>query len=554
MKKTMKAVMFAGSLLLIILCGCGKTLGDQNSAVDTENNENSGIAVITAPASDTGDTKTQKKPADDKNTEENGEEATLQKEPDYSGIATKSNGAGVSVHDPSIEVFDGKYYIYGSHMTCAVSEDMAAWKWLGKSYGSKNSVYGAIFDNKEAYAYSGLKTSVIPTDDGNIHVWAPDVIYNKAMQKYVMYFCMSSTWNASNLCFATADSPEGPFEWQGALIYSGFSSQNISSTNVLDYVTPEWATRYTAGGYNYRKYPNAIDPTIFYDADGRMWMVYGSWSGGIFLLEIDEKTGLVIHPEADEEGNVDPYFGKKLAGGNHRSIEGPYIHYEEDTGYYYLYVSYGGLTRTGGYQIRVLRSENVDGPYVDPQGNTLMDRAVHSEYGLKLSGNYFLPSQKDAYMATGGQSLFKDTDGKTYICYHARFESKGEYHEPVVKQVLYNEEGWPCLLPYKTLKETVSEIGYAADEIAGDYYFVDQGFAIDSKVAQPLMIRLNKDGSITGAFSGNWSIKDGSYHMHFTVDGKDFSGVFCKQKDMAGTEVMTFSAGGGLESVYGVKY
>ena len=33
MKKTMKAVMFAGSLLLIILCGCGKTLGDQNSAV-----------------------------------------------------------------------------------------------------------------------------------------------------------------------------------------------------------------------------------------------------------------------------------------------------------------------------------------------------------------------------------------------------------------------------------------------------------------------------------------------------------------------------------------
>ncbi|MBP5250149.1 MAG: arabinan endo-1,5-alpha-L-arabinosidase, partial [Lachnospiraceae bacterium] len=107
---------------------------------------------------------------------------------------------------------------------------------------------------------------------------------------------------------------------------------------------------------------------------------------------------------------------------------------------------------------------------------------------------------------------------------------------------------------YKTSKETVSETGYAVDEIAGDYYFVDQGSAIDSKVAQPLMIRLNKDGSITGAFSGNWSIKDGSYQMHITVDGKDFSGVFCKQKDMTGVEVMTFSAVGGLESVYGVKY
>ncbi len=32
-----------------------------------------------------------------------------------------------------------------------------------------------------------------------------------------------------------------------------------------------------------------------------MWMVYGSWSGGIFLLEIDEKTGLVIHPKEDEK-------------------------------------------------------------------------------------------------------------------------------------------------------------------------------------------------------------------------------------------------------------
>ena len=27
-----------------------------------------------------------------------------------------------------------------------------------------------------------------------------------------------------------------------------------------------------------------FDPTVFFDADGRFWMVYGSWSGGIFLL------------------------------------------------------------------------------------------------------------------------------------------------------------------------------------------------------------------------------------------------------------------------------
>lgn len=100
----------------------------------------------------------------------------------------------------------------------------------------------------------------------------------------------------------------------GALIYSGFNRKTISGTDVLDYVDEDYAYKnYIKGAqYNYEDYPNAIDPTVFYDADGRMWMVYGSWSGGIFLLEIDKTTGLVIHPEADKANNVDPYYGKRL--------------------------------------------------------------------------------------------------------------------------------------------------------------------------------------------------------------------------------------------------
>lgn len=69
----------------------------------------------------------------------------------------------------------------------------------------------------------------------------------------------------------------------------------------------------------------------------------------------------MIHPEADEEHNVDAYYGKKLLGGGHKSIEAPYILYDEATDYYYLYVSYGTLTSSGGYQVRVFRSKTVDG-------------------------------------------------------------------------------------------------------------------------------------------------------------------------------------------------
>ncbi len=61
--------------------------------------------------------------------------------------------------------------------------------------------------------------------------------------------------------------------------------------------------------------------------------MYGSWSGGIFLLELDSETGEVIHPELNEEEGVDPYFGKRLIGGGHNSIEGPYIIYDEKTDY-----------------------------------------------------------------------------------------------------------------------------------------------------------------------------------------------------------------------------
>lgn len=42
----------------------------------------------------------------------------------YDGIATAKIEAGASVHDPSIVKVDGKYYIFGSHMSTAVSDDL----------------------------------------------------------------------------------------------------------------------------------------------------------------------------------------------------------------------------------------------------------------------------------------------------------------------------------------------------------------------------------------------------------------------------------------------
>lgn len=491
------------------------------------------------------------------------------KEPDYdftvdmSGIATKDiSSPSVSVHDPSILRVGDTYYIYGSHMDSARSTDLVTWKRMSAGINKGNVIFGGIYDKyDEAFAFAGSPTSAVPTDDANRggeHVWAPDVKYNEKMGKYVMYYCTSSTWNASNLCYATCDTPDGRFEWQGAFIFSGFNKDTIQYTDVLDYVSEDYAYEHyitDKNEYNFNDCPNAIDPTLFTDADGNQWLVYGSWSGGIFLLEVDEETGKVIHPEADPENDVDPYFGKRLVGGGHESMEAPYILYDEGTGYYYLFVSYGSLTRTGGYQIRVFRSEKPDGEYVDMYDRNLGSNLNNSMFALKLSGNYMLPSLPRAYMATGHNSAFIDNDGKHYIVYHTRFDNGTEAHSPRVHQFLFNADGWPCMLPYQTQGETVSETGYSEDEVAGRYYFINQGTKIDATIAQPEIIYLNKGGKVKTEFDeGTWTMEKGTPYVTITIGNKEYKGVFCAMKDEAGTDVMTFSAVGSNESIWGVLY
>ncbi len=514
------------------------------------------------PQETTGDVQESQKEQETQTVEETQTQEQVERpvlEVSYDGIATGTVNARVSVHDPSIIKADGKYYIFGSHMVGASTDNLRSWTRLGNGYTETNTIYGNLYeDGLGVFDYAGNGNSLIKTDDGGTHVWAPDPIYNEETGLYYLYYCTTSTWNASNLCYGVSESVEGPYEWQGALIYSGFTEETIGATDVYDYVSEEYAAEnyLTLGGtYEFEKWPNAIDPSVFYDEDGRLWMVYGSWSGGMFLLELDEKTGQVIHPEADPENNVDPYFGKKLIGGGHKSIEGPYILYDDVSGYYYLFVSYGALTREGGYQIRVFRSETVDGEYVDMNGNYPNNNGNHSYYGLKLSGNYFMPSLKRAYMATGHNSAFIDDDGKMYIVYHTRFDDGTEGHSPRVKQFFLNEEGWPCMLPYATNGETISEAGYGMEQVVGEYYLINQGMDISASIAEPIKVVLEEDGTLWGNdIEGSWKMTDGTYYMHFSYDEKDYSGVFCEMLDEAGTKVMTFTAVGSNQSVWAVKY
>lgn len=466
-----------------------------------------------------------------------------------------SFSAGASVHDPSIYEENSTYYIFGSHMEAAKSDDLREWKSFASGVSQNNHLFNNLFDEpRKAFEFVGKN------EEGGYSVWAPDVIYNKKTGKYMMYFCTTSTYKRSSICFATADTPEGPYTFQDTILHSGFRTADMKNKEKIFGKEDFNMRKYMlSGDYNNLQWPNALDPSVFYDEDDRMWMVYGSWSGGIFILEIDQETGYPIFPEEDEKNEIDGYYGKHLIGGMHLSCEGPYVLYDKEDGYYYLFVSYGGLNADGGYQIRLYRSERPDGPYLDYSGGTFsMGVDDHSKYGLKMMGNYTFPSLPYSYMSPGHNSAFVDKDGKMYIVYHQRFSNMGEIHEPRVHQIFKNQDGWLVAAPFATQGEELREKKTGKKDIAGSYYYVNHGTDISSEVHEAEKIQLTSAGKIRNSSDksiGEFVTEGNSPYIALNINGEEYKGVLVDMKDEAGNPVLCFTAAGNNnQSIWGVKY
>lgn len=487
----------------------------------------------------------------------------------------------VSVHDPSIAVAkDGTYYAFGSHIDAASSKDLITWQTFTNGYTTPNNkIFGNLATNlAEPFKWAGDHDC----DATNYSVWAPDVFWNPEYDNgngtkgaYMMYFCTTSTYCRSVIAFATSQNIEGPYTYKKSLIYSGFTKETAydagskinkkyTNTNIPGLgigINEKWFAG--TQGYNTEYAPNAIDPTVFEDKNGKLWMTYGSWSGGIFILEVNPVTGDVIHPAKAEEvsGNriVDRYFGTRIAGGYTVSGEGPYILYDKDSDYYYLYVSYEGLAADQGYNMRLFRSKNPDGPYTDAAGHqaALSGKVNHDNIGVKVMGNYELPYIWASYRSPGHNSAFIDEKtGKRYLIYHTRFEGAGVFHALRVHQQFLNEKGWPVTAPYAYDGETIAAKGYSTDEIVGEYAYINHGTASDgANIKKYQDIVLNKNGTITGAATGTWKEKTGTYYADFVIGGVTYSGVFLKQaKETNKEQILTFTAiGTNNQTIFGVR-
>lgn len=542
--------------------------------------------------------------------------------------ATQTITGRIAVHDPSIvmdvtgsNANNPLYYIYGSHLGRAktyATGNYQIWntfKTGEENAGTRNSLFadvnGKLVNFKDAYStqlvkkVKNYKGEEVDFPNFDAHAWqakgnnvkgmqwAPDVIYNKTMKKWCMYMSLNGdNWCSTIVCFIS-DDLEGPWIYQGPVVCSGFSgryahngfaaSGDWKNTDLAiatgctslpqRYNTDEWSP------YG----PNCIDPCVFYDDDDNLWMSYGSWFAGIFMIKLDKENGLrdytYTYPyqvkgvtttagAADANATSDPYFGKKIAGGWGVSGEASYI--QKVGKYYYLFMSYGGLTAAGGYQIRVFRSEKPDGPYKDCLTSTGIE-AMYGKYilnfggdakrdeGVKLFGNYQWETMPNAELAQGHNSAIVDHKGRALIVYHTRFLNRDEEHEVRVHQLFVNQDGWLVAAPYEFSGETYTDNDiatqqlYDATEVAGDYQIIAHPYRQNTAAMdyeKPVTIHLNADGSISGEYTGKWELVSGTSYINLTLKGVatanaevKFKGVLTEQTiDYTNIKALCFTA------------
>lgn len=258
--------------------------------------------------------------------------------------------------DPTVIRAGGKYYAYATqgrvdgkmlNIQVASSTDLQTWKIEGDALPQ---------------APSWAKTNF----------WAPHVLYDEILKKYVMFYSGESNADDTGKCLgvAYADKPEGPFVDKGTPLLCGEGFVNI-------------------------------DPMAFKDPETGKNLLY--WGSGFKPIKVQELTD---NWSAFKPGTVamDVVWPGKDKSYN-ALIEGAWVDYHDGT--YYMY--YSGDNCCGdkaNYAVMVARSDNAFGPFMrlgEVNGN----------------GSSVILEKDSIWLAPGHNSIVKDGKGRRLMVYHA---------------------------------------------------------------------------------------------------------------------------------------
>lgn len=294
----------------------------------------------------------------------------------FSGHAALALQGYPGAHDPSTMVKrNGVYHIWttGDQIYHMTSTDLINWQPAATVFA--------------AGSWPGWVGSYVPGFRGNF--WAPECVFMNG--KYYMYYSCSLGGRESAIGLAT--SPDlTTWTDQGMVVYSDLTSP--------------WG---------------AIDPAVFTDAQGKVWMAFGSHLTGNWLIQLDPATGKRIDSTIKNVAGAPVYCEN----------EASYV--MQHGGYYYLFYNKGiccaGSAST--YYVQMGRSASPTGPYLDKNGVDLLQGG---------GTNFLVP--KDNYLGPGQVGLFTE-NGVNYLTYHYYDRSRNGAPTLGIGSLSWDAAGWP---------------------------------------------------------------------------------------------------------------
>lgn len=335
---------------------------------------------------------------------------------DYSDITSLSKRhlwGPANVHDPSIIKTDSFFYVYTTdayyrkrgdnfrdtdekigNIPIRRSKDLVNWEFVGW-----------VLDSIPPEAVNHVHS--FTNNRGANNMWAPYVMKHHGI--YRIYYSVSSFGtNSSYIGLAEAIHPEGPWTDKGCVVKTDPTSKM-----------------------------NAIDASVITDADnGRMWMHYGSYFGGLYCLELNPQTGMALTP--GHQGHLTA----TRANREYKIIEAPEIMYHPVLKQYFLFVSYEPLFTY--YNVRVGRSNKPEGPFYDFFGNNMADTTNNFPI---LTHSYMFNNHQG--WSGNGHCAILNNDGRFYMLHQGRLAPDNLMMIMHVREMKWLPSGWPVVSPQR---------------------------------------------------------------------------------------------------------
>lgn len=229
------------------------------------------------------------------------------------------------------------------------------------------------------------------------YYWAPDVI--RVRDRWLLYYSVSRFGrNTSAIALATnatLDPAAATFCWTDDGIV-------VRSHRTNDF--------------------NAIDPAVSRSADNRLWLAFGSYWSGIKLIELDPESGKRLAPDSPMHA-----LARK------DQIEAPFI-YRHRTNYL-LFVNWGECCKgtNSTYEIRVGRSDNITGPYVDREGRNMKD-----------GGGTLVLGSEGPFIGPGHAGILNDSHQEWFSFHYYDGTNRGR-PTLAVRRLGWDPDGWPVV-------------------------------------------------------------------------------------------------------------